>query len=205
MCQKKYKKKKIFNRIVSSHILCTSFVYKLPHECENITKNAWRTPLNAQCNIDYSILYFFKLPSKWIISLLFGELSNIDYFFTFLDIDSQPCPYSPVPISPNAHSPQVSIYSKFTSSSGSTSHSSGATFWFDPASICVGPIYPGPICPGSICPGAHLSGTRLSLVPNCPGPNHPGPIRPGAHLSETYLSAIHLPATHLPGTHLSGA
>ena len=38
----------------------------------------------------YNILYFFKLPSKSIISLLFGELSNIDYFFTVLGIDSQP-------------------------------------------------------------------------------------------------------------------
>ena len=41
----------------------------------------------------FFILYFFKLPSKLIISLLFGELSNIDYFFTFLSIDSQPCRY----------------------------------------------------------------------------------------------------------------
>ena len=40
-------------------------------------------------NIDYNILYFFELPSKSIISLFFGELSNIDYFFTFLGIDSQ--------------------------------------------------------------------------------------------------------------------
>ena len=39
----------------------------------------------------FFILYFFKLPSKSIISLLFGELSNIDYFFTFFSIDSQPC------------------------------------------------------------------------------------------------------------------
>ena len=39
----------------------------------------------------FFFLYFFKLPSKSIISLLFGELSNIDYFFTFLGIDSQPC------------------------------------------------------------------------------------------------------------------
>ena len=38
----------------------------------------------------FFILYFFKLPSKSIISLFFGELSNIDYFFTFLGIDSQP-------------------------------------------------------------------------------------------------------------------
>ena len=76
-------KKKIFSSKVASHILCPSFVCKLPHECEDITKNAWRTPLNAQCNIEYNIsqliLYFFKLPSKSIISLLFGELSNIDY------------------------------------------------------------------------------------------------------------------------------
>ena len=37
----------------------------------------------------FFILYFFKLPSKSIISLLFGELLNIDYLFTFLGIDSQ--------------------------------------------------------------------------------------------------------------------
>ena len=39
----------------------------------------------------FFILNFFELPSKSIISLLFGELSNIDYFFTFLGIDSPPC------------------------------------------------------------------------------------------------------------------
>ena len=38
----------------------------------------------------FFILYVFKLPSKSIISLLFGELSNIGYFFTFLSIDWQP-------------------------------------------------------------------------------------------------------------------
>ena len=79
------------------------------------------------------------------------------------------------PFPPNAHLAQVSIYSKFTSSSGFTSHSSGATFWFDPASICAGPICSGPNCPGSICPGAHLSGT---------------------HLSEIQSSRTHLSATH---------
>ena len=59
--------------------------------------------LSVISNMDYNILYFFKLPSKSIISLLVGELSksiisllvgelsNIDYFFTFLGIDSQPC------------------------------------------------------------------------------------------------------------------
>ena len=55
-------KKKIINRKVASHrpILCPSFVCrpKLPHECEDIPKNAWRTPLNAQCNIDYNKLFF---------------------------------------------------------------------------------------------------------------------------------------------------
>ena len=39
----------------------------------------------------FFILYFFELPWKSNISLLFGELSNIDYFFTFLGNDSQPC------------------------------------------------------------------------------------------------------------------
>ena len=63
---------------------------KLPHECEDITKNALRTQLNAQYNINYNILYSFELPSKSIISLLFDKLSNIDNFFTFLGIDSQP-------------------------------------------------------------------------------------------------------------------
>ena len=37
----------------------------------------------------FFILYFFKLPSKSINFLLSGEVSNIDYFFTFLGIDSQ--------------------------------------------------------------------------------------------------------------------
>ena len=46
--------------------------------------------LSVISNIDCNILYFSKLPSKSIISLLFGELSNIDYFFTFLGIDYQP-------------------------------------------------------------------------------------------------------------------
>ena len=66
------------------------------------------------------------------------------------------------PFSSNAHLPRVSIHSKIAFSSGCTSHSSGATFWFDPASICAGPICPGPICPGSICPGAHSSRNHLS-------------------------------------------
>ena len=49
--KKKTKKKKIFNSKVASHILCPSFVCKLPHKCENITKNGWSTSLNTQCNI----------------------------------------------------------------------------------------------------------------------------------------------------------
>ena len=61
-CQKNTQKK-IFISKVASHILCPSFVSKLPHECEDITKNAWRAPLNAQCrlisNINYKILYSF--------------------------------------------------------------------------------------------------------------------------------------------------
>ena len=47
------KKKEIFNSKVASHIPCPLFVSKLPHECEDITKNAWRTSPNAQCNIEY--------------------------------------------------------------------------------------------------------------------------------------------------------
>ena len=73
---KKKQKQKIFNNKVASHILCPSSVCKLPHEYEDITKNAWRTPINAQCNIEYRLQYFlfftfFKLPSKSIICLLF--------------------------------------------------------------------------------------------------------------------------------------
>ena len=30
---------------------------KLPHECEDIIKNPWRTPLNAQGNIEYRLQY----------------------------------------------------------------------------------------------------------------------------------------------------
>ena len=49
-------KKKIFNSKGASQILYPSFVCKFPHERDDITKNAWRTPLNARCNIDYNIL-----------------------------------------------------------------------------------------------------------------------------------------------------
>ena len=31
---------------------------KLLHECEYITKNAWRTPLNALCDIEDQLQYF---------------------------------------------------------------------------------------------------------------------------------------------------
>ena len=74
--------------IVALLILCPSFVCKFPHECEDITKNAWRTPLNAQCNIEYRLqnslfftflhyhrnrlfLYFLVSYQISIISLLF--------------------------------------------------------------------------------------------------------------------------------------
>jgi len=36
-------------------------------------------------------LYLFKVSSKSTFSLVFWDLSNIDLFFTFLSIDSQPC------------------------------------------------------------------------------------------------------------------
>ena len=102
-------KKNLYGK-VASHILCPSFVCKLPHECEDITKNAWRTPLNARCHIKYRLQYslfltflnyhrnrlFLSILFNYrvsIISLLFGELSSIDYFFTFLGIDSQPWPW----------------------------------------------------------------------------------------------------------------
>ena len=85
---KKTTKNRIFNSKVASHILCPLFVCKLPHECVDITKNAWRTPLNAQCNIEYRLqcslfftfliyhrnrifLYFLVNYQKSIISLLF--------------------------------------------------------------------------------------------------------------------------------------
>ena len=108
-CAKKKQKKILYGK-VASHILYPSLVCKLPHECENITKNALRTPLNAQCNIKYRLqyslflaflnyyrnrlfLYFLVNYRVSIISLLFGELSSIDNFFTFLGIDSQPWPW----------------------------------------------------------------------------------------------------------------
>ena len=46
-----------FASIMSYRILCPSFVCKLPHECEDMTKNAWTAPLIAQCNIKYRLLY----------------------------------------------------------------------------------------------------------------------------------------------------
>jgi len=44
-------------------------------------------------NTDYVFFnfYLFKVSSKLTFSLLFGDLSNIDLFFTFLSIDFQPC------------------------------------------------------------------------------------------------------------------
>jgi len=42
--------------------------------------------------IDYIFfnLYLFKMFSKLTFSFLFGDLSNIDLFFTFLSINSNP-------------------------------------------------------------------------------------------------------------------
>ena len=81
-------KKGIFNSKVASHILCPSFVCKLLHECEDITKNAWRTPLNAQCNIEYRLpnlyfLYFFKLQSKSIIFYFLVNYRNRLFLYFF--------------------------------------------------------------------------------------------------------------------------
>ena len=50
----------------------------------------------TQYNIEYRLQYalFFTLLNyhrNRLFFLLFGELSNIDYFFTFLSVDSQPC------------------------------------------------------------------------------------------------------------------
>ena len=58
----------------------------LPHECEDITKNAWHTPLNAQCNIEYRLQYslFFTFCNFHRNRLvLIGELSLLyfPYFF----------------------------------------------------------------------------------------------------------------------------
>ena len=80
------KKKKNFNSKVASHILCPSFVCKLPHECEDIKKNAWRTPLNAQCNIEYRLQYslffsFLNYHRNRIFLYFFGELSMISFLF----------------------------------------------------------------------------------------------------------------------------
>ena len=43
------------------------------------------------------IFYFSKVSSKSIISLFFGELSNINIIFTFLSIDLQPYTQSTCP------------------------------------------------------------------------------------------------------------
>ena len=57
--------------------------------------------LSVISNIDYNIFYSLlfqttiKIDYRYHISLFFGELSNIDYFFTFLDINSQPWSLSP--------------------------------------------------------------------------------------------------------------
>ena len=69
-------KKKIFNSSVASLILCPSFVCKLQHECEDITKNAWRPPLNAQCNIEYRFQY-----SLFFTSLNFTFRNRLFLYF----------------------------------------------------------------------------------------------------------------------------
>ena len=48
--------------------------------------------LSVISNIDYNILYFFKLLSKLIISLLFGELSNTVSIISLLFSVSIPNP-----------------------------------------------------------------------------------------------------------------
>ena len=75
MPKKKTKQKKIVNSKVASHILCPLFVFKLPHECEDITKNAWRTPLNSQCNIEYRLKY----ARNGMIFLQYHTISYILY------------------------------------------------------------------------------------------------------------------------------
>ena len=57
-------------------LLCPSFRCKIPHECEDITKNAWRTPQSTQYNIEhrsqYSLLFtFLNYHRISIIFLLF--------------------------------------------------------------------------------------------------------------------------------------
>ena len=88
--------------------LCPSFDCKLPYKCEDITKNAWRTPLNAQSSIDYRLqyslfltflnyhrnrlfLYFLVSYRISIISLLFWvSIPNSAHFST-------PPPHFPTP------------------------------------------------------------------------------------------------------------
>ena len=84
----KKNKKKIFNSKVASHILCPSFVRKLPHECQDITKNAWRKPLNAQGNIEYRLQYslFFTFLNYhrnrlFVYFLVNYRISFISLFF----------------------------------------------------------------------------------------------------------------------------
>ena len=87
---------------------------RLPHECEDITKNACRAPLNAQSNIEYRLqysllftflnyhrnrlfLYYLVNYRKSIISLLFWVPVSIPnpaipkYFYKFELRQSKPC------------------------------------------------------------------------------------------------------------------
>ena len=52
-------------------------------EPQTFRTDSVRFATELTAGLDYNILYSFKLPSKLIISLLFGELSNINYFYFF--------------------------------------------------------------------------------------------------------------------------
>ena len=93
----KKQKKKIYSSEAASHVLCPSFVCKLPHECEDITKNAWRAPLNAQCNIEYRLQYslFFTFvnyhQNRLFLNFLVNyRISIISFFVGGRGIDFQP-------------------------------------------------------------------------------------------------------------------
>ena len=75
--REKNKKKFLIAKLLRTYYVRRLIVCKLPHECEDITKNAWRTPLHAQCNIEYRLQY----------SLFFTFLSyhrnRLFYFFGY--------------------------------------------------------------------------------------------------------------------------
>ena len=72
-CAKKTKKiliAKLFRNNVVYYVRRLSVSYRMN---EDITKNAWRTPLNAQCNIDYRLhnIVISIIDCNILYSLLF--------------------------------------------------------------------------------------------------------------------------------------